>query len=46
MFIYIQKQTSSTSNTALHDGTLIKLNVARSVAKGSFLIKYSNGHAK
>ena len=37
--------TRSIHKNALHS-TLIKMTVARDVSRGSFLIRYSNGHTK
>ena len=45
-FRWIIIHTNKIRNNALHDLTLIKLNVARFVSTGGFLIRYSNGHAK
>ena len=36
----------SICDIALYDMTLIKLNVARFVGTGGFLIRYAKGHAK
>jgi len=38
--------TSRTRYNALHSSTLIKIIVARFVGRGSFLIRYFNGHMK
>jgi hypothetical protein len=39
-------QTGSIRNGALHDFTLIKMNVVRFVGTGAFLMRYSNGRTK
>jgi hypothetical protein len=38
--------TSSIRNNALHDLTLIELNVSRFMCTGGFLVGYCNGHTK
>jgi len=39
-------RTGAIRNNVLRDMTLIKLNVARFMSTGGFLIRYSNGHTK
>jgi hypothetical protein len=43
-FTLLRKLTSNIFTTALHDFTLIKVDVARFVGTGSFLIRYSKDH--